>query len=89
MRGIREEDIAIREDQYGPIADRTKEHLGSSDAGIIALGWRLLKAARDMAEGREPPEPRCGATYRVHPTASLVHREISFEEVTRSAIPAV
>jgi hypothetical protein len=89
MRGIREEDIAIQEDQYGPIADRTKEHLGSSDAGIIALRRRLLKAARDMAEGREPPERRCGMTDRVHPTASLVHRAISFEEVTRSAIPAV
>ena len=89
MRGIREEDIAIQEDQYGPIADRTREHLGSSDAGIIALRRRLLKAARDMAEGRELTEPHCGATYHVHPTASLVHRAISFEEVTRSARPAV
>jgi hypothetical protein len=89
MRGIREEDIAIQEDQYGPIADRTKEHLGSSDAGIIALRRRLLKSVRDLQAGREPLEPDCGATYRVHPTASLVHRAISFEEVTRSAIPAV
>jgi len=89
MRGIREEDIAIQEDQYGPIADRTKEHLGSTDAGIIALRRRLLKAARDMAEGREPAEPHCGSSYRVHPTASLVHREIPFQAVTRSAIPAV
>ena len=89
MRGIREEDIAIQEDQYGPIADRTKEHLGSSDAGIIALRRRLLKSARDMSWGREPPERRCGTTYRVHPTASLVHRAIAFEEVTRSAIPTV
>ena len=48
MRGIREEDIAIQEDMYGPLADRTKEHLGSSDAGIIALRRRLLKAARDI-----------------------------------------
>jgi phthalate 4,5-dioxygenase len=89
MRSIREEDIAIQEDQYGPIADRTKEHLGSSDAGIIALRRRLLKSVRDLQSGRELPEARCGTTYRVHPTANLAHREISFEEVTRSAIPAV
>jgi phthalate 4,5-dioxygenase len=88
MRGIREEDIAIQENLYGPIADRTKEHLGTSDAGVIALRRRLLKAVRDLQAGREPPEPYCGGAYRVHPTASLMQRDASFEEVARSAIPA-
>jgi hypothetical protein len=89
MRGIREEDIAIQEDQYGgPIADRTKEHLGTSDAGIIALRRRLLNAVRSLQRGQEPPEPRCGYAYRVHPTADLVRRDVSFEQVARSAVPA-
>jgi len=36
MRGIREQDIAVQEDQFGgPVTDRTKEHLGTSDAGVI------------------------------------------------------
>ena len=86
MRGIREEDIAIQEDQYGPIADRTKEHLGASDAGVIALRRRLLNSVRELKAGREAPEPRRGHAYRVHPTASLVSREIAFEEVARAAI---
>ncbi len=85
MRGIREEDIAIQEDQYGPIADRTKEHLGASDAGVIALRRRLLNSVRELKAGREAPEPRRGHAYRVHPTASLVSREIAFEEVARAA----
>jgi phthalate 4,5-dioxygenase oxygenase subunit len=88
MRGIREEDIAIQEDQYGgPIADRTKEHLGTSDAGVIALRRRLLNAVRNLQRGQEPREPRRGYGYRVHPLADLAHHDVSFEEVARSAIP--
>jgi len=88
MRGIREEDIAVQEDQFGgPIADRTKEHLGTSDGGVIALRRRLLKAARTLQAGREPPEPHCGGAYRVHPLADLARRDVSFDEVVRTAIP--
>ncbi len=89
MRGIREEDIAVQEDQYGgPITDRTREHLGTSDAGIIALRRRLLKAARDLQAGQEPAEPGRDYAYRVHQTATLVVREVSFENVARSAMRA-
>ena len=89
MRGIREEDIAVQEDQHGgPIADRTKEHLGTSDTGVIALRRRLLNAVRNLQRGQEPAEPGRGHAYRVHPTASLLHREVAFENVTRSAMRA-
>src|SRR6266545_5824492 len=87
MRGIREEDIAIQENLYGPMVDRTKEHLGTSDAGVIALRRRLLKAARDLQAGREPPELRSGHAYRVHPVADLARRDVSVEGVARAAIP--
>jgi phthalate 4,5-dioxygenase len=89
MRGIREEDIAVQEDQFGgPIADRTKEHLGASDAGVIALRRRLLKAARDLQAGREPLEPRQLNMYRLHPIAELALRDVSFEEMTHSTLAA-
>jgi phthalate 4,5-dioxygenase oxygenase subunit len=88
MRGIREQDIAVQENQYGgPIADRTKEHLGTSDAGIIALRRRLLSAVRNLKRGQEPPEPHCGGAYRVHPTADPARREVAFDKVVRSAVP--
>ena len=87
MRGIREQDIAVQEDQFGgPLADRTKEHLGTSDAGIIALRRRLLKAVRNLQSGQEPLEPHQSGGYRVHPLADLVSRNISFEEVARTAM---
>jgi hypothetical protein len=46
----------------------------------------LLKAARDLQRGHEPPEPRRGYDYRVHPIADLMHCDVSFEEVARSAM---
>ncbi len=49
----REQDMAMT-DSMGAIADRTKEHLGTSDTAIIAARQILLKLARDLQEGQEP-----------------------------------
>lgn len=38
----------------GGVADRTQEHLGESDRGIIAMRKRLLEQARVVADGGEP-----------------------------------
>jgi hypothetical protein len=38
----------------GPIADRTKEHLGYSDKVIVAERLMLLKTLKEMEAGREP-----------------------------------
>jgi hypothetical protein len=38
----------------GPIADRTKEHLGESDRGIILLRRRMIEEAAVVARGGEP-----------------------------------
>jgi phthalate 4,5-dioxygenase oxygenase subunit len=90
MRGIREQDMAVQEDQFGgPLADRTKEHLGTSDAGVIALRRRLLNAVLSLRREQEPLEPWRAGAYRVHPTASLIRREISFHELARSGISLV
>lgn len=47
--GIAVQDHAVSE-TMGPIADRTKEHLGRTDMAVV--GWRraLLKAARTLAD---------------------------------------
>ena len=45
------QDIAMMEDQRGPLMDRTKEHLASSDAVIIQVRRRLIGAARALAPG--------------------------------------
>jgi hypothetical protein len=39
----------------GPIQDRNREHLVSSDKAVVAARKLLLKAIRDVQEGKDPP----------------------------------
>lgn len=53
--GIAMQDASLQE-SMGPIADRTKENLVSTDNGIIMARHRLLRAAKALAEkGAVPP----------------------------------
>ena len=59
----------------GPIADRTREHLGTSDKAVIAFRQRLLGAARRLAEGIEPQTPYDPDCYRVRAHSARVPRD--------------
>jgi phthalate 4,5-dioxygenase len=39
----------------GPIYDRTQEKLGTTDLAITRMRHILLRAARNLAAGQEPP----------------------------------
>ena len=56
----------MQEDQWGPISDRTREHLGTTDLAVIATRRKLLRQVRDLQNVTEPLEPP-----RLH---ELVHR---------------
>ena len=60
------QDIAMMENQWGPLADRTQEHLTSMDAYIIHLRRRLLGAAKALAQGVEPPEAQAADSFHIH-----------------------
>ena len=60
------QDIAMMENQWGPIAKRHKEHLASSDYQIIHIRRRLLKAAKELMAGQEPEEPWKPEIYHMH-----------------------
>jgi hypothetical protein len=76
------QDIAMMEDQWGPLAKRHLEHLTSYDYMIIQVRQRLLKVARNMAEGIEPTEPW-------HPEAYAYRREIAYGATREEAIANV
>ena len=60
------QDAAVQE-SMGPIVDRSREHLGASDIGIIRVRQRLLDAARRLAsEGTDPPGSGDPDAYRLH-----------------------
>jgi phthalate 4,5-dioxygenase oxygenase subunit len=52
--GIVTQDHAVNESQ-GPIVDRSREHLGTSDVAVIGMRRRMLAAARELQQGIEPP----------------------------------
>ncbi|MDQ6621523.1 MAG: aromatic ring-hydroxylating dioxygenase subunit alpha [Pseudomonadota bacterium] len=54
VAGIGEQDAAVQE-SMGTIADRTREHLVSTDNGIIMTRQRLMRAARNLEKGILPP----------------------------------
>lgn len=87
IRGVRVQDMAVQEDQRGPISDRTTEHLGSSDTGVISTRRRLMAQARALAEGVEPPQPRTPGVYRVRSMAVVAERSIPWEELMERHMP--
>lgn len=88
IRGIREQDLPIQEDQAGPLADRSKEHLGTADLGVIAVRRRLLKAVQDVQAGTEPAEAHDGGLYKVRSTAVVLKREAEWSEAAGDLLVA-
>jgi phenylpropionate dioxygenase-like ring-hydroxylating dioxygenase large terminal subunit len=60
------QDIAMMENQWGSLADRTKEHLTSLDHRIIYVRRRLLRSAKNLAQGIDPSEPFHPEAYKYH-----------------------
>ncbi len=54
LRGVNIEDLAVQE-SMGPIYDRSKEHLGTSDIPVIRMRRLMLDAVRRFNEADEPP----------------------------------
>lgn len=75
--GVREQDGAMTLGM-GPIVDRTKEHLGTADAAVIALRRILIKAARELETGVEPKAPYDGASYRKRSWSGVLKRNDDF-----------
>jgi phthalate 4,5-dioxygenase len=83
LRGFWCQDRAAVE-SMGPIANRTTEHLGSSDVGISRFRRLVLQAARALKkEGRLPPglHPK---THRVRAVAALVPESQSWVEAVNA-----
>jgi phthalate 4,5-dioxygenase len=56
------QDLMVTE-SMGPVYDRTQEQLGSTDKAISRMRHILLTAAKDLAEGKEPPAVAAGLDY--------------------------
>jgi phenylpropionate dioxygenase-like ring-hydroxylating dioxygenase large terminal subunit len=86
VKGIAMQDAAIQE-STGPIQDRSKENLVSTDNGVIMARQRLTKAARMVAEGKTPDgiDP---ATHAVRSASIVLPEDASFYEAAGDALKA-
>ena len=88
IKGTNAQDAAAIENQGPtPIADRTKEHLGSGDAGIRQMRARMLKEIGQFQKGVEPVAALKGALYRVRPiTLTMPDDGVPFYEAAKHII---
>lgn len=83
--GIREFWAQDAAPQYtmGPIYNRTKEHLGTSDTGIISVRRRLIEAAKKHAQDSEtPPEVMHPEVYAIRADATFLEPSEPWYEST-------
>jgi phthalate 4,5-dioxygenase len=77
--GVSEQDLAVQE-SMGPVCDRTREHLGSSDLGVIAARRRIMGAAEALAEGNPPHAASNGDVFHVRSVARNLRRDQNYDD---------
>jgi hypothetical protein len=81
VSGIAMQDASLQE-SMGPIADRTKENLVSTDNAIIMARHRLRRAALGLEKGAQPP----GITpegQRVRSATFVLPVDVAFDQAKR------
>ncbi|HWZ48160.1 MAG TPA: aromatic ring-hydroxylating dioxygenase subunit alpha [Herbaspirillum sp.] len=86
ISGIAIQDSSLQE-SMGPIADRSKENLVSTDNGIIMARHRLRKAVQAMQKGIAPPglDP---VTHRVRSASLVLPPDVAFKDAAKDALIA-
>jgi nitrite reductase/ring-hydroxylating ferredoxin subunit len=82
----RAQDAAMVE-SMGPIYDRTREHLGTTDVAIIAMRRRLLNAIRELEQGVDPYPAYHGELYQVRGGSAVLPRDIRFPDEDPAPAP--
>jgi hypothetical protein len=82
------QDFAMVENQRGPITDRARETLVSSDKYLIHIRRRLMEAAVALQKGTEPKEPWHPDAYRIRTRRIEVPRGTPLEKVLEALLDA-
>jgi nitrite reductase/ring-hydroxylating ferredoxin subunit len=84
IEGIGMQDASLQE-SMGPIVDRTRENLVTTDVGIVTTRRALLEAARANREGRPVPGV-APATQRVRSCALELAKDVPFRDGARDGL---
>ena len=77
------QDAAVQE-SMGPIVDRSGEHLGATDAGLVRVRQMLIDAARRLREGVEPPGVGDPDAYRLHGSQFVSARDTDWRSLAET-----
>jgi phthalate 4,5-dioxygenase oxygenase subunit len=87
VEGIAMQDASLQE-SMGPVQDRTRENLTSTDNGIIMARQRLMRAARALAEKGTPPPGTDPSTQRIRSVAMVLPADQPFKDAAADALRA-
>jgi hypothetical protein len=85
VEGIAIQDASLQE-SMGPIVDRTRENLVSTDNGIIMARHRLLRAAKALADKGVMPPGIDPAHQRVRSASLVLPPDQAFKDAAREAL---
>ena len=85
VKGIAMQDASLQE-SMGPIVDRTKERLVSTDTGIIKARQKLRRAAEALRDEGTPPPGVDPEHQKVRSAAIVLPHEHDFIEASREAL---
>jgi len=83
LRGFWRQDRAVVE-SIGPIADRTNEHLGTSDLGISRFRRLMIRTAKALRDEGRLPAGLDPTTHHVRAVAALVPESAPWLETVRA-----
>ena len=85
IEGIAMQDASLQE-SMGPIVDRTKENLVSTDNGIIMARHRLMRAAKALAEKGVMPPGVDAAHQRVRSASVILPQDQPFKDAAKEVL---
>jgi len=85
VEGIAMQDASLQE-SMGPVVDRSKENLVSTDNGVIMARHRLIRAAKALAEKGITPPGVDLAHQRVRSASVILAPDLQFKEAAREAL---
>jgi len=86
---IKLQDVAMTE-SMGPVMNRTREHLGTTDSAIIQMRRVMLCAANALREfGTVPAGVDDPSVFRVRSATAILPRDVSWLAETQRALQAI
>jgi hypothetical protein len=87
IKGLNTQDLAVQE-SMGPIVDRSREHLGSTDKAIIQFRKCLLDTVHDLQNGIDPPGSYSNTYRAVRAADVIISNDLRWQEAAKEPLLA-